>query len=117
MRQASYVRASVSDPNTIAIVRGNTPQQSGVTSPPPASGLSFESARPKTSAEHYWAARALKAETRLTEGLVHNREVKGVRLVEDAKRKVTHHVDDDSNIMKSDYLKSPARSIGPCQKT
>ncbi|KZP21331.1 hypothetical protein FIBSPDRAFT_740782 [Athelia psychrophila] len=83
IQQVPSARASASDPN-VAIVRGNTPQHSAVA---PTSGPSFESVRPKTSGEHYWAARALKAETRLTEGLVHNREVKGVRLIEDEKRK------------------------------
>ncbi|KAF7972726.1 hypothetical protein HWV62_41547 [Athelia sp. TMB] len=83
-QQISSQRALISDSN-VAVVRGKIAQQ--VAGVPSASISSFDSVRPKTASEHYWAARALKAETRLSEGQAHNREIKGVRLIEDEKRK------------------------------
>lgn len=65
--------------------RGGTPRSSATSS----GSQAFESIRPQTPGEHYWAARALKAETRLTEGLAHNRELKTLRYAEDEKRKVS----------------------------
>lgn len=45
---------------------------------------------PRTAAEQYWAARALKAETLLGAQEVHKQEVKALAHVQEEKRQVGH---------------------------
>lgn len=45
--------------------------------------------KPSTSAEHYWAARALTAESILEAKMDHQQELKSIKLYEDEKRTVS----------------------------
>lgn len=56
---------------------------------PPALSHTYKAAlQPRTSAEQYWAARALTAETLLSARVEHHRELRSLSYVEETKRAV-----------------------------
>ncbi|KAJ7905123.1 hypothetical protein B0H13DRAFT_2508843 [Mycena leptocephala] len=59
---------------------------------PPALSQTYKTAlQPRTSAEQYWAARALTAETLLSARLEHHRELRSLSYAEETKRKQAVH--------------------------
>ena len=82
--QSSPPSTSIS--RTLALASGYASNQ--VVAAPKATSLNIH---PRTNAEHYWAARALKAECLISARMTHEDEIRTLRTFEETKRSVRLH--------------------------